>query len=190
MSERLLTPNFVLYGAPGVGKTTAREYLNWQGFVTVSFAGFHDGGLRHIVGALYGLERAHERPLLNAVGMKLREVDPDVWIRPALREVEAWNASNTPVAMDDMRGENEWDTLTDAGFVRIHLKADESVREARLQANGKLAGSSPDEIPFLYILEDTERFVPDYTVYNNSGDRDELYEQMQDILNLERRKRA
>ena len=178
-----LYPHISLYGAPGVGKTTGRDFLDSIGFKIVSFAGYHVGGLRDVVLRVFGPDAVNNRPILNGVGMKMRDVDPDAWVRPAMREVER---STRPVVMDDMRGDNEWWQSKAHGFVHVHLVADAQLREERLRLTGKLEGS---DLPFLWILEDTERYHPDYVVHND-GSEDELYEALTDVLNIERSKRA
>lgn len=176
-----LYPNIAFYGAPGAGKTTGALFLERLGFTRVSFAGYHKGGIRDIV-ARMGLD-ANDRHALNVIGMAAREVDPDVWVRNMLREV-GWYAK--PVVSDDMRGDNEWHALRAAGFVHVHVVADDSVREERLRLNGKLAGS---DLPLLWILEDTTLYHPDYVVTNNDSE-DELFAAVTDILNRERSKQA
>ena len=181
-----LYPDIALYGAPGAGKSTALAYVVRLGFVRVSFAGYHTGGVRHVVGSVYGRDRAEERPLLNAVGMAGRAIDEDFWVRPMLREVDRQHAVGMPVANDDMRGENEWSQLGAHGFVRVHIVADDQIRQERLRLNGKLEGSDAE---FLYRLEDSERYHPDYVIVNNAP-VETLELAVNDVLNIERSKRA
>ena len=180
-----LYPNISLYGAPGAGKSTAGAFVQQLGFMLVSFAGYHKGGLRDVVRRM-GLN-PDDRPTINHVGMKMRDLDPDVWVRSALTEVERVNYEHMmPVVMDDMRGDNEWNQLRARGFVMIHLVVDNAVREERLRQNGRMEGS---DMPFLWLLEDTERYTPDHTV-DTGGTPDDTARALVDLLNLERSKRA
>lgn len=185
-----LYPDLAFYGAPAVGKTAACKFLEGLGFVRVSFAGWHPGGLRDVVSRIYGVEdgfdAANDRLTLNRVGMGGREIDEDFWVRPMLREARRARANGQPVVNDDMRGENEWTQLGAAGFVRVHLVAPPEVREERLRRSGRLEGSDAE---FLYRLEDPERYHPDYVI-DTSGPKEELERAVIDILNLERSKRA
>lgn len=176
-----LYPDIAFYGAPGVGKTTAAEYVRQLGYTRVSFAGYHKGGLRDIVKRM-GLDST-DRRTLNIIGMAGREADPDVWVHSMLDLVARFEG---PAVNDDMRGDNEWTALRAAGFVFIHVTASGAVREERLRRNGKLEGS---DAPFLWLLEDTVRYTPDYVVAND-GAPEELHEAIHDILNRERSKRA
>lgn len=176
-----LYPDIAFYGAPGVGKTTASEYVVLLGYTHVSFAGYHKGGLRDIVKRM-GLDST-DRRTLNIIGMAGLAADPDVWVRQFLAEAAL---AGLPVVNDDMRGDNEWTALRAVGFVFIHVTAPDAVREERLRRNGKLEGS---DMPFLWGLEDTVRYTPDYVVAND-GAPEELHEAIHDILNRERSKRA
>jgi hypothetical protein len=188
MVNGLIVPDIAIYGAPGAGKSTVVTFLQAeQGYVPVSFAGWHRGGLRDVVSRVYGQDAAGDRPILNKVGMGGRAIDEDFWVRPMLREAERQHGLGHPVANDDMRGENEWSQLGAAGFVRVHVTASEETRYKRLLANGKLEGSDAE---FLYRLEDGFRYVPDYVVINDTDDKNDLFASITEIVNREIRRRA
>lgn len=181
-----LYPDVAFYGLPGAGKSTAAAYLEQLGWARASFAGRHPGGVRDVAVRIYGPHAENDRIILNRIGIGLRDLDPDVWVHPFVREVGRLHREGRVVVTDDLRGDPEWWALDARGFVLIRVEAPEDARAERLRANGKLAGADD---PFLAGLEDREIYVPDHVVYNESND-DALYEQLSEILNRERRRSA
>ena len=186
MTATNLNPDLALYGAPGVGKSTAAGYLaDVHAYRRVSVAGYHPGGVRDVAVRLWGSGADQDRPKLNAL-MKLRDFDPDVWMRNYRREVVRQRQLKRSLVTDDFRGDNEWQLGHELGIVFIHLVADDAERFRRLERTGKLEGSGH---PFLYVLEDTIRYHPDYVVDANATQA-EVAEALVDIINIERRKRS
>lgn len=183
MTDPLL-PKVALYGAPGAGKTSGAQFLEDRfGYVRSSFAGYHRGGVRDIAVRLWGPGADKDRGKLQDLGEKLREVDPDVWIRTLLRADVV--ASRYPSVVDDLRTPREWDALAEHGFVFVEVRADAELRLARLRASGKLASGNLDRDIEHYLDERRG----DHAVYN-SGAPDEFREALADIINIERRRRA
>ena len=180
-----LYPDVAFYGLPGAGKSTAAAYLEQLGWARASVAGRHVGGIRDVAVRIYGPGAENDRVILNRF-VKLRDEDPEIWERPFFREVERLRREGRVVVTDDLRTPGEWWELRARGFVVVRVEASEGVREERLRANGKLAGS---DAPIQFGLEDRELFRPDHVVYNESND-DALYEQLSEILNRERRRQA
>lgn len=185
MTNNLLMPDIALQGAPGAGKTTAAEWLRRErDYFRVSFAGFHKGGLRDVAVRLWGPEAAQDRDKLDSLNC-IREFDPAVWTRSALAVIDE-RAHAKPIAIDDMRTPLERQELRARGFVFIRVEAPEYMRIDRLKASGKFTTMEALVAPIQVALND---YPSDYTVYSE-GPKDELYEQLSDILHKEMTRRA
>lgn len=181
---RHLDPHIAISGEPGAGKSTAAGILDELGYYTISFAGFHAGGLRDVVGRVFGAEGTRDRAILNQVGMGCRAIHPDFWVIPWMREFER-RQLNDPVVTDDLRFENEYEYLQGLGFVFIRVEAPREMRIARLTAAGKFQG----EAQLDDATQSTQRgFGVDYTV-DNVSTRDFLGDQLLEILQEQREKR-
>lgn len=179
-----LDPHIAVIGEPGSGKSTAAEILNELGYRTASFAGFHPGGLRDVVQRVFGLSATRDRETLNKVGLGCRAIDPGFWVVPWLHEFARLEALG-PVVTDDLRFENEYAWLCALGFVFICVKAPREQCIARLTASGKFQG----EAQLDDAIQSTQRgFDVDYTIQNDST-REDLGDQLLDILHEQREKR-
>ncbi|MEW1551372.1 hypothetical protein [Streptomyces tsukubensis] len=73
-----------------------------------------------------GWERAKETPevrrILQELGAAMRDVDPDVWIRPARAAILEANEAGVPVVVTDVRYPNEVTALRGLGFHLIHVE--------------------------------------------------------------------
>lgn len=184
----LLMPDIALQGAPGAGKTTAAEWLRQErDYYRVSFAGFHKGGLRDIATRLWGPEAAQDRNKLDALNC-IMAYDPAVWTRSALREIDL-RAHGKPIAVDDMRFPFERGELQARGFVLVQVYADFNTRVDRLKSSGKFTTLEALESPIQTALNQADLYPPDYVVYS-TGSKDELYEQLADILHQEMNRRS
>lgn len=77
------------------------------------------------------------RPLLQAVGCKMREIDKDVWVKKfkadAMKLLHSLpNNSSVVFVCDDVRFPNELHSFVEMGAVTIRLKVDEEAQLARL----------------------------------------------------------
>ncbi|HEY5091064.1 MAG TPA: hypothetical protein VIK30_13890, partial [Polyangia bacterium] len=114
----------------------------------------------------------------------LRELDPDVWIRPLMNEID--RLAHTHIAIDDLRTPREWQELAARGFVYVRVQAPEESRIDRLKASGKFTTLEALTSPIQVAL-DAARY--DYNVWNGE-DVPALEEQLAAIINRERSKRA
>ena len=110
-------------GKSGSGKSTAARHLCMTaGYEVLSFA----SPLRELVSSLFGLDvhSAVKTPLvrktLQDVGLAMRAVDPDVWIRQMADSLYAL-PPNAPVVVDDLRFLNEAAFLAQHGFYIVRL---------------------------------------------------------------------
>lgn len=82
-----------------------------------------------------------DRKLLQQIGQKFREIDPDVWVKILNNKAEALdllsrNEHNTKweaVICDDVRFPNEAKALKEAGWIMIRLEVSEKEQQRRLQ---------------------------------------------------------
>ncbi len=70
-----------------------------------------------------------DRTLLTSIGTKMREIDPDVWINYVLKQTK----DKTHCIVDDLRYQNEYEALSNAGFKIIQLTLDPNTQEKRIR---------------------------------------------------------
>lgn len=149
-------------GHAGVGKTTSANYLvEHFGFTKLSFA----GKLKEIARELFpdqfvGTEKP--RKLFQDLGMKMRELDEDVWAKYVMRIVE--KEPNKKYVIDDLRFLNESYYCKMYDFVIVKIVGPQrtvlSEIERRHQSELEIDEIEPD-----YIIE-------------NYGTLDELYSKL------------
>lgn len=173
-------PDIAFVGKAGSGKTTCAQYLQDNfGYTPMSFA----QSLKDVAVRLYGEQARSDRGLLQDVGLALRTVDPDVFARATvrqidqLRKVRALDPRASFVAIDDCRFENEYDALKAAGFVFVRLECGRFQRIDRLKATGKFQNEEQLEHVSETALDHIEM---DYTFYNSNSDN--LLGQVREIV--------
>jgi len=81
-----------------------------------------------------------DRKLLQQIGQKFREIDPDVWVKLLDKKAQLLeNKHDSPtkweaVICDDVRFPNEANSLKDAGWIMIRLEVSEKEQQRRLKA--------------------------------------------------------
>lgn len=119
--------NIALAGGMGAGKSTVADYLYHEyGYEKVKIS----QPLYEIAEKLWGPESAKDRALLQDLGTKMREIDPDVWINYYVKLIED---AGTWIVNDTLRFPNEFWSLKKAGFAMVRVQAPEAVRVDRLQ---------------------------------------------------------
>jgi len=106
------------------GKTTSANYLlRTYGFTKISFTGKL-------------IEFAHEffpdrfekgekpQDLIKALREKLREIDPNVYIKYVTRKIETL-PKNADIVIDDLRFSNEYNAIKSLGFLVVRLDPNE-----------------------------------------------------------------
>lgn len=176
-------PPVAITGKMGAGKTTVADYLS----VTYDYNQLHfAAALKQTAAAIWGEEKVHHnRDLLQKFGVAVRDIDEDAWVNIVVRKIEEadWYGTFHHV-VDDCRFPNEWEALANLDFRFIQVEADENERFSRLQRIHKI----DDREQMTHISETAiEQFNPDYTITNN-GDRDYLYQQIDKIIEKERRR--
>ena len=90
--------------------------------------------VKQIGSDLFGMTEK-DRPLLQKIGMKMREIRPAVWIEYVNRSIEKDLAADKydVAIVDDVRFINEANFFNDNEWQVIRLRIDEDLQQARLQ---------------------------------------------------------
>lgn len=70
-----------------------------------------------------------DRTLLTSIGSKMREIDSEVWINYVIKQTE----NKSHCIIDDLRYQNEYETLVKNGFKIIQLHISEDLQEKRIK---------------------------------------------------------
>ena len=112
-------------GKMASGKTTLAEELAVNdGFKILSLA----GEVKRVGIELFNMKEK-DRPLLQQIGMKMREIRESVWLDVLIKLSE----EHELVVCDDVRFINEAETLKKHGWVLIKLDISEDLQKERLK---------------------------------------------------------
>jgi len=153
-------------GKMQVGKTTSADYLVQKyGFIKLSFA----GKLKEIAKDLWPEQfecGQKPRKLLQDLGMKMRELDQDVWVNYVLRIVHILPKESN-IVIDDLRFMNEYKALKSEGFFVVRILRD---------VPPSPFGNHPSE-------KEVEQMPYDLLLLN-TGTLDMLYEKLDKIMEM------
>lgn len=109
------------------GKTIVADYLvSKYGFIEIAFA----DRLKELAIELFGMNPEYKnRELLQLLGMKMRELDPNVWVRYVMNEL----LDEQDVVVSDVRLKNEFDALQQAGFIMVRCYVSRNIQDERIQ---------------------------------------------------------
>tara|TARA_Y100000310_G_C20498710_1_gene722832 strand:+ start:331 stop:840 length:510 start_codon:yes stop_codon:yes gene_type:complete len=113
-------------GKMASGKTTVAQSL--EGFQVLSLA----GEVKRVGRELFGM-KDKDRPLLQQIGMKMREIRASVWLDALIRESNKQELYGYSVVCDDVRFINEANTLKADGWILIKLVITDDLQKQRLQ---------------------------------------------------------
>tara|TARA_B100001287_G_scaffold36658_1_gene26084 strand:+ start:5686 stop:6216 length:531 start_codon:yes stop_codon:yes gene_type:complete len=85
------------------------------------------GKVKEVATDLFNMKQK-DRTLLVSIGTKMREIDPDVWTNYVIKQTEGL----THCIIDDLRYQNEYEALSNAGFEIIQLVIDEKSQKKRI----------------------------------------------------------
>ena len=131
-------PIIALLGPRGCGKSSIAKLLCNHGYETASFA----DPLRKLAGVC-GPERINDRGLLLEMGEILRTCDPHFFLRSM---ANALQSKTTPVVIDDVRFQREYDWLKQKGAVMIRLTLDKKTQLKRVMGRDTLTQHQAMEI--------------------------------------------
>lgn len=121
-------PKIAISGKMASGKSYLAQSLVEDSDYSIYSLG---GKVKDIAYDLFKMSPDHkDRPLLQGIGMKMRDLQPDVWITYVLVEADD---SEGPVVCDDVRFVNEAKQFKDAGWLLVKLKIDDDLQLKRLQ---------------------------------------------------------
>lgn len=171
-------PHIAFIGGMGTGKTTLAEWLvKHFCYYKLSFA----APLKDTAVRLWGTEALKDRTLLQQLGRKMRDIDPDVWLNNLTRWLPEIPG---PVVVDDCRFPNEYWGLISHGFVVVRVTAPHDERVMRLLGNGKLQNQDQ-------LYDHTETAISSMKgVYqiDNSSSPEDACNQIMHVLDRERRR--
>jgi hypothetical protein len=145
------------YGPAASGKTWCADYIrdHYIGYAKVAFA----DKLKEIALDLFNVQgkNGNDRVILQNLGGKLREIDPEVWIKYLLKRVKQIG-DYTGFVLDDLRYVNEAAALRDAGFTLIMVNTSREVRESRML---RLYPETPLSVYYHASEREWAQIVPD-----------------------------
>lgn len=178
-------PNIVLTGKMHAGKTTIRNYLTdvIGGYQHVSFA----QKLKEICDELFVNPGREE---YQQLGQDVRDIDMNAWARIGANHAELVNGvKGVPFVCDDCRFPNEVELLKalPERAVFIHVVASRATRLNRLRETGRF--ESEDQLDAVSETAlDGLWYRPDHHVVNDGISKLELFDAVNQILDIERRK--
>lgn len=163
-----MTSNFALYGPTGSGKSTVAEIL-----VDLGYQHLKSGrACRDVCRRLF---QSEDKKILNDVTMAMRQVDPDVWLKAAMREAQP---GDRLTVFDSMRFESDYEFFRARGFTLVRIVTDPGARHRRLSRRGQEFDPRRDDSHAAEIELDKHLF--DHVLTNND-DEAQLRSQ---VLNL------
>ncbi|MFA5238336.1 MAG: hypothetical protein WC476_01335 [Phycisphaerae bacterium] len=163
--------NVAFAGLACSGKTTAanffEEKINSKNCFRVKVA----DPIYEVAHQVFGMKNK-DRKLLQQIGEKLREIDPNVFVNYILRYK---SYSKFPIFIDDVRKKSEEITLRENGFITVLVLSDEKIRKDRSDAQG-----------YAWHPEDsTEQEMKEYTETNyiitNNGSLTEFKQKLEEL---------
>lgn len=127
---------------------------------------------------LFNMEGKNRSLLIN-VASKMREIDPDVWAKYVINQIE--NENNNNCIIDDLRFQNEADYL-DHDWLIISLTTPKEVRIERIKEVYK--ENYEDHIKNMDHISETDKLsLPENTIYiDTSIEYDKLKNKIKGII--------
>lgn len=152
--------NIALVGNAGSGKTTIAKHLVAEhNFKKMSLA----NGVKYIAVAMFQInpdkKTPENRSILQQIGSKMREIDPNVWIKTTDAFVRDWGYvwGEDPLVIDDVRFLNEAEHFKNKGYVLVYLNCPLDVCKQRILSRD----GSFDEKMFEHESESQIKLIAD-----------------------------
>jgi hypothetical protein len=118
--------------------------------------------------------------LLQQYGQAMREIDPDVWVRPTMARIKVKEDILAQHGLDipsfiftDVRQPNELQACIDAGCVIVYIHAHENVRVDRMLRAGETVSTAILNAPTEQHIDDwLAEEKADYVISNNGFEAD------------------
>lgn len=155
-----MTNIMIMGSVAGAGKSTAAAYLTRHyGYYEVTFA----TPLYEIAIEYFGMQRKN-RGLLQDIGQKMREIDPDVWVNYAFSEAKLYQSSQG-VVISDVRQMNEFDRGIKEHYIPLRIVCDRDIAIQRMITRDGFC----DESKLDGVMEDQTRDLIVPQIYNNDS---------------------
>jgi cytidylate kinase len=161
--------NLALYGRSGSGKSFVASILEKRfGYIRVS-----TGDLcRSVSRIMFGDE---DKGNLNRISEKLREIDENIWIDAALRQV----SGQSPVVFDSIRYISDHLCLTDLKFKTVRIVSESRLSRRRLEERGQVIS----EEDFRHRSEwEVDKCSFHATIMNDGVSAEQLTRQIESII--------
>ncbi len=160
-------PSFAMVGRFCSGKGTYADCLKKLmegefGIAVYKVPSFSDK-ISEIARELFGME-GKDRDLLRAIGNKMREIDPQVWAKYLIHDIET--RGTRPFVVEGFRDSSELQAFREhfPGLIVIKIEVDEN---ARLEAYKAEYGHYPTKDQLEDISEiGVDRMLPDIVLHN------------------------
>lgn len=165
--------NLALYGRSGSGKSFVASILERRfGYVRVSTGGV----CRSVSRLIFGNE---ERGSLNRISEKLREIDEQIWIHAALRQV----GGEAPIVFDSIRYISDHTCLTGLGYSAIRILSGSELSRQRLTERGQVFVESDFGHRSEWEVDSCSFYA---TIMNDGVSSDDITRQIESILSHDR----
>lgn len=154
----------------GAGKDTVADYLVLKyEYTKISFA----QPIYEIAKEFFSMEKK-DRELLQNIGQKMREIDPDVWVNNGYKRARE---INTPVVITDVRQINEFHRGIEEDFMPVRIVCDRNIAIRRIIERDGVCDESKLDGP----AEDGTRDLLVPQIYNNTT-YENLYSQIDGFI--------
>lgn len=176
-SDAVSRPNVALAGGMGAGKTEVSKALSvLHGYTLVKIS----TPIYDIARMLWPEPTRHQ---LQELGIKLRDIDPDVWLNLYVSNLEGVDYA---VVNDTLRMPNEYWKLKELGFYMVRVNAPEALRVDRLMKIGRINDLSElqhdTEGQLFGAKAEAEGIKFDYEIDNDDDDPVRLERQVNDMM--------
>ena len=118
-----MLPNIIICGKMASGKTTIKDIIMkiYPEYIHMAFG----QKVKDIAKDLFDMN-VKNRDLLVKIGTSMREIDPDIWAKYVIDEIEHDKKKNCII--DDLRFQNEADYLKDWTFISLITPRDVRIK--------------------------------------------------------------